>query len=120
MNAIPNRPAQASETAATPAKPRSRRRLLGIPLAILALVLAVVAGNWWLTEGRWIESTDNAYVQGDITVVSPRIDGGPAKDRASTYSPTPCLAASATTSSGGRLAGSSSTTCRPAVSPSRR
>ena len=32
-------------------------------------------GNWWLVEGRWIESTDNAYVQGDIAVLSPRIEG---------------------------------------------
>jgi membrane fusion protein (multidrug efflux system) len=44
---------------------------------ILLLVIAVVAGTggWWFTEGRYIESTDNAYVQGDITVLSPRIDG---------------------------------------------
>jgi membrane fusion protein (multidrug efflux system) len=49
--------------------------MLGIPLACLALVLAVIAGHWWFVEGRWIESTDNAYVQGDITVLSPRIDG---------------------------------------------
>jgi membrane fusion protein (multidrug efflux system) len=39
------------------------------------VILAVVVGYWWFTEGRWIESTDNAYVQGDITVLSPRIDG---------------------------------------------
>jgi membrane fusion protein, multidrug efflux system len=78
MNAIPGRPAPKDETASTPAQPpvrRSRRRLLGIPLGLLALLLAFVTGNWWFTEGRWIESTDNAYVQGDITVLSPRIDG---------------------------------------------
>src|SRR6185437_16010780 len=34
-----------------------------------------VTGSWWFTEGRWIESTDNAYIQGDIAVLSPRIDG---------------------------------------------
>jgi membrane fusion protein (multidrug efflux system) len=78
MNAITNRPALADETATTRVEPpvrRSRRRLLGIPLAIIALLLLIVAGNWWFAEGRWIESTDNAYVQGDITVLSPRIDG---------------------------------------------
>lgn len=78
MNAIPNRPTPAGEAVETLAEPparRSRRRLLGIPLALLAALLAIVAGHWWFTEGRWIESTDNAYVQGDITVLSPRIDG---------------------------------------------
>jgi membrane fusion protein, multidrug efflux system len=78
MNAIPNRPGRADEAAETRAEPpprRSRRRWFGLPLALLALLVAAIAGNWWLTEGRWIESTDNAYVQGDITVLSPRIDG---------------------------------------------
>jgi membrane fusion protein, multidrug efflux system len=83
MNAIPNRPVPADASAATPgdaptldAPPRrSRRRWLGMTAGLAGLIVAVVAGNWWFTEGRWIESTDNAYVQGDITIVSPRIDG---------------------------------------------
>jgi membrane fusion protein (multidrug efflux system) len=78
MNAITNRPApvgEAGETRTEPPVRRSWRRLAGIPLALLAVLLAIVGGCWWFTEGRWIESTDNAYVQGDITVLSPRIDG---------------------------------------------
>src|ERR1700688_1993788 len=78
MNAIPDRPGPADEAAESRTEPLSRwsrRRWFGIPLALLALLLAVTAGHWWLAEGRWIESTDNAYVQGDITVLSPRIDG---------------------------------------------
>ncbi len=78
MNAISSPPAPTREPAATNAErvpQRSRRRHLGIPLALLGLVLATVIGHWWLIEGRWIETTDNAYVQGDITVLSPRIDG---------------------------------------------
>jgi len=79
MNAIPDRPKPAIETPETrveePRVPRSRRRLILIPLTVLGICLAIVAGHWWLSEGRWIESTDNAYVQGDITVLSPRIDG---------------------------------------------
>jgi membrane fusion protein (multidrug efflux system) len=78
MNAIADRPVpavDAGETRAEPPARRSRRRLIGVPLALLAVILAVVVGYWWFTEGRWIESTDNAYVQGDITVLSPRIDG---------------------------------------------
>jgi membrane fusion protein (multidrug efflux system) len=78
MNAISKRPVPADEAPETQAEPparRSRRRLFGIPLAVLGAFLALIAGNWWFAEGRWIESTDNAYVQGDITVLSPRIDG---------------------------------------------
>ncbi|HYH38950.1 MAG TPA: HlyD family secretion protein [Azospirillum sp.] len=33
-------------------------------------------GGWhWWTEGRFVESTDNAYVQSDISVVSPKVAG---------------------------------------------
>jgi membrane fusion protein (multidrug efflux system) len=52
-----------------------------VKLAIrLVLVLIVAAGAvgggayWWKT-GRFQESTDNAYVEGDISVISPLIEG---------------------------------------------
>ena len=39
-------------------------------------VLAVAAyGYHWLTVGRFIESTDDAYVGGDITVIAPKVAG---------------------------------------------
>ena len=78
MNAIADRPIPAGATGETRPEPRSRRsrrRVVGVPLALLAVIVAAIAGYWWLVEGRWIESTDNAYVQGDITVLSPRVDG---------------------------------------------
>jgi membrane fusion protein (multidrug efflux system) len=42
---------------------------------VVVVIGACVTGAWWFAEGRWIQSTDNAYVQGDIAVLSPRIDG---------------------------------------------
>ncbi|HYF89431.1 HlyD family secretion protein [Azospirillum sp.] len=45
--------------------------LSGVALAVLAGG-AVAGENWW-REGRFMESTDNAYVQSDITVVSPKV-----------------------------------------------
>ena len=39
------------------------------------LLVGLLVGNWWFVEGRWIETTDNAYVQGDIAVLGPRIEG---------------------------------------------
>jgi membrane fusion protein, multidrug efflux system len=76
MNAIGDRPTPTDQPAEVSSAPRrSRRRLIVLPLAVVGLMLAAVTGYWWAVEGRWIESTDDAYVQGDITVLSPRIDG---------------------------------------------
>jgi membrane fusion protein (multidrug efflux system) len=57
--------------------------LLGIGLKRLALYVAlglgvlVVAtyGYHWFAVGRFIESTDDAYVGGDITVIAPKVAG---------------------------------------------
>ena len=78
MNAIAEKPLPApaeTQSRATPPQPR-RLRQLWRPAAGLAVALAIgVTGSWWFTEGRYIESTDNAYVQGDIAVLGPRIEG---------------------------------------------
>jgi membrane fusion protein (multidrug efflux system) len=66
------------DTTVRPARPR--RSLSRKHLAITALALAVGAGgawyghNWW-TVGRFIQSTDDAYVGGDVTVIAPRVSG---------------------------------------------
>ncbi len=46
-------------------------------LGIVALVLlgAVAAAVQWYVTGRWIEATDNAYVEADIAVIAPRVAG---------------------------------------------
>jgi membrane fusion protein (multidrug efflux system) len=78
MNAITEQPqpAQAdTQTKETGRRSRLLRRLWR-PVAGLAVAVALgVTASWWFTEGRYIESTDNAYVQGDIAVLSPRIEG---------------------------------------------
>jgi membrane fusion protein, multidrug efflux system len=40
-----------------------------------AIVAAVGYGRYWETTGRYIESTDDAYVGGDITVIAPKVAG---------------------------------------------
>lgn len=51
------------------------KRIMRVTLAG-AVVLAGAAGGWyWWTEARYIVGTDDAYVHGDITQVSPRVDG---------------------------------------------
>jgi len=51
------------------------RRILA--LAVLALTLAGAAyfGWQWWSHGRFYESTDNAFIQADISIISPKIAG---------------------------------------------
>jgi len=68
--------APAPAVAPPPAAARSagkRPWLLGAGL--LAVVAAVGAGGAWYAAHRYIESTDDAYVGGDVTVMSPRVSG---------------------------------------------
>jgi membrane fusion protein (multidrug efflux system) len=51
-----------------------RKFLLSIGLG--AFVVAAGAGGWyWWTHGRFVETTDNAYVESDISAISPKIAG---------------------------------------------
>ncbi|OYD84123.1 HlyD family secretion protein [Azospirillum tabaci] len=49
------------------------RKIVLSGVAVAALVGGGYAGWEWWTEGRFFESTDNAYVHSDITVVSPKV-----------------------------------------------
>ncbi|MBB4867903.1 membrane fusion protein (multidrug efflux system) [Pseudomonas nitritireducens] len=56
------------------ARPKSRKALkLAIATAAI-LGAGAYAGHWWL-DGRFLEKTDDAYVGGDVTVISPRVAG---------------------------------------------
>ncbi len=60
--------------AGPPLSGRSRRRLL-MSLALLLLLAALAWGGYWWTTLRFIESTDNAYVQAPLVQITPLIDG---------------------------------------------
>jgi membrane fusion protein (multidrug efflux system) len=51
------------------------RRLAIYGAAALAVLGIIAYGYHWLTVGRYIESTDDAYVGGDITVIAPKVAG---------------------------------------------
>jgi membrane fusion protein (multidrug efflux system) len=59
---------------APPLSGRGRRIALGT-LALLVLLAAAGWGVYWWTTLRFIESTDNAYVQAPLVQITPRIDG---------------------------------------------
>ncbi len=52
--------------------PAQLKRRLSIFLVLLAIAAAVLFGHWLLV-GRFHESTDNAYVQGEITRISSQL-----------------------------------------------
>jgi len=53
------------------------RRVRRVGLAILAVsfVVAATMGVQWLRDGRFRESTDDAFVQGTLLLISPRVGG---------------------------------------------
>ena len=52
---------------------RAQRRRRGFLLFGAAIVVAGLAyGAWWLIEGRFTETTDDAYVAGNIVAVTSR------------------------------------------------
>jgi membrane fusion protein (multidrug efflux system) len=53
----------------------SRKRLLMAVAAVVGVVALSAFGYRWWTVGRFIESTDDAYVGGDITVIAPKVSG---------------------------------------------
>ena len=77
------KPAEAQQPAAAaqPAAPEKKKgRSFVLPVVAIALL---AAGGWYgyqyWTDGRFLISTDDAYVQGDIAVIAPKVSGYVAK-----------------------------------------
>jgi membrane fusion protein (multidrug efflux system) len=51
------------------------RKILFIALPVVGLALAVSGAWYWWNVLRFLESTDDAYVQSDISLISPKIEG---------------------------------------------
>jgi membrane fusion protein, multidrug efflux system len=65
-------PAPAAEQAA----PVKKRRSPVLPIVLLAIL---GGGAWygyeWWTNGRFLVSTEDAYIEGDIAIISPKVSG---------------------------------------------
>lgn len=57
-----------------PARKPSRKKL-GIIALIICSILVLWLGFRWLTEWRFLVTTDDAYVQGDIATIAPKVSG---------------------------------------------
>ena len=51
------------------------RKTLLLLLPLILLVLGAVCGWYWWTDWRFLQSTDDAYVQSDVSLISPKIEG---------------------------------------------
>jgi membrane fusion protein, multidrug efflux system len=64
--------------ASAPAKRRlriGRRRLAVAGLALAIMLGGVGYGRYWWNLGRFIKTTDDAYVGGNVTTLSPHVAG---------------------------------------------
>ncbi len=72
----PEAPAKEGSTAAKPARQGAHRKLA---LIVFAAAVVLAAGGWygyhWLMAGRFIVSTDDAYVHADATTLAAKVSG---------------------------------------------
>jgi membrane fusion protein (multidrug efflux system) len=58
-----------------PEKPARRRRVLLPVIGLAVLGAAGWFGYQWWTNGRFMISTDDAYIEGDLTSIAPKVSG---------------------------------------------
>jgi membrane fusion protein (multidrug efflux system) len=63
-----------TKTGLRPSRRAIKRAALGLVLA-LGVAAAADFGYGYFTTGRYLESTDDAYIQADSTIVSPKVSG---------------------------------------------
>ncbi|QSN64822.1 HlyD family secretion protein [Caballeronia sp. M1242] len=68
-------PAQGGESNESTQRKSSRRRVLLLIVGIIAIVAGLIWGLRWWTVGRFIESTDDAYLQADSVTIAPKVAG---------------------------------------------
>lgn len=72
-----------AETTAGEARTVKKRGKKPKPVLLLLLAGLVGAGGWygyhWWSDGRFLVSTDDAYVAGDIAIIAPKVSGYVAK-----------------------------------------
>jgi len=54
---------------------RNAKKFLGAGAAVIVLIGAAVYGASWIVTGQYIESTDDAYVGGNVTDLAPKVNG---------------------------------------------
>ncbi|VVE62392.1 hemolysin D [Pandoraea captiosa] len=64
-----------SQTGGHPHKRAFPRGLVVRGAVVVAAIAALAYGTYWWTTARYFETTDDAYVGGDVTVLGPKVPG---------------------------------------------
>ena len=96
QRAAPQEAGAAPNAAATAAPPKRRGRRVAVIGALVALIgIGGYFGHDWWTRGRFMVTTDDAYVSADSAVIAPKVAGYvkavPAGDNARVTAGTPLL-----------------------------
>src|SRR5437868_12646221 len=65
---------QKAKTGLRPSRHAIKRAALALAAA-LGVAAATDFGHYYLTTGRYLETTDDAYVKADSTIIAPKISG---------------------------------------------
>jgi membrane fusion protein (multidrug efflux system) len=71
-------PADSSTSAPTPINPSPgspKRRQILLTISAIFVIVAIAYGLYWAFIARFVEETENAYVQGNVVQVTPQIAG---------------------------------------------
>ncbi|WP_414155212.1 HlyD family secretion protein [Pseudomonas sp. BNK-43-a] len=76
MNASVDSPIESAQTTPpTRVKPKFSKKLLKLAALVFAFAVAAAFFFHWWTTGRFLQSTDDAYVGADVTVISAKVPG---------------------------------------------
>ncbi len=67
--------AAASSLPAPASQPNHKRKRVLAAMAAVVVLCALGAGAWWWLDGRWHETTDDAYADGNLVQLTPQISG---------------------------------------------
>jgi len=74
MSTLAYTDAQKANTSLRPSRQAIKRASLALAAA-LGVAAAVDFGHYYLTTGRYLETTDDAYVKADSTIIAPKVSG---------------------------------------------
>jgi membrane fusion protein, multidrug efflux system len=74
MSTLSYAPEQKAKTSLRPYRQTIKRAALAVTLT-LGVAGTADFGHYYLTTGRYLETTDDAYVQADSTIIAPRVSG---------------------------------------------
>lgn len=74
MSTLSYAPEQKAKTGLRPSRQHIKRAALALAVA-LGVAAAASFGHYYLTSGRYLETTDDAYVKADSTIIAPKVSG---------------------------------------------